>query len=194
MHKHADLDPSGSPAAPSHGSIASAKRLSGLFLSWAKDKKMNLINARADTLFVKPAFRASAKRRRCLILADGYYEWKSFSPKKKQPYYLRPKDDRPIAFVGIWDCWKGEAVPIESCSIITTDANELPRPIHDRMRVIVRGADAEAWIDPGTDDPKALGSLLRPFSAEEMSAFPISSRMGKVGENDAGMIEPAIVN
>ena len=109
---------------------------------------------------------------------------------KKQPLNLRPKDNEPIAFAGIWDCWKGEAVPIESCSIVTTDANELSRPIHDRMPVILRGADAESWIDLGIDDPKALASLLRPLPADEMIAYPVSSRVGKVGENDAGLIEP----
>ena len=152
----------------------------GLIPPWAKDKKTMYINARAETLFEKPTFRAAAKRRRCLILADGYFEWKTLGPKNKTPYYLHPKDDGPIAFAGIWDCWNpvypqplsteaGRIGPLETCSIITTEANELSRPIHDRMPVILRGAEANAWIDPAIEDPQTLIELLRPFPAEWMT-------------------------
>src|ERR1700686_4744679 len=105
----------------------------GLIPSWAKDKKMLLINARAETLFEKPALRAAAKRRRCWIVADGYYEWKALGPRQKQPYYFRLKSAEPFAFAGVWETWKGEGDPIESCAIVTTEANELSRPVHDRM-------------------------------------------------------------
>lgn len=163
----------------------------GLIPSWAKDKKTSFINARADTVFDKPAFRASAKRRRCLILADGYYEWKSLGGKQKQPYYLKPKYDQPIAFAGIWDCWKGEEPALESCSIITTDANELSRPIHDRMPVLLRGADAEAWIDPAVEDARQLASLLRPFPAEEMACVAVGTLVNSVRNHGPELIRPA---
>ena len=160
-----------------------------LIPSWAKDKKMSFINARADTIADKPAFRAAFKRRRCLILADGYFEWKTLGPKQKQPYYLRPKDDRPIAFAGIWETWKGEETPIESCSIITTDANELSRSIHDRMPVMLRLPEAEAWIDMAIEEPRALLELLRPFPAELMRCDAVGPRVNSVKNNDPTCIE-----
>jgi len=175
----------------------------GLIPSWAKDTKTIYINARADTLFDKPAFRVSVKRRRCLILADGYYEWKTFGPKKKQPYFLRPKDDGPIAFAGIWDCWspphpqplsqeaRGALEPIESCGIITTDANELSRPIHDRMPVMLRGAEAAAWIDPAIEEPRLLAELLRPFPAELMTCYAVGPLVNSVKNNGPQCIAPA---
>jgi putative SOS response-associated peptidase YedK len=162
----------------------------GLIPSWAKDKKANLINARADTVFEKPAFRASAKRRRCLVFADGYYEWKATGAKLKQPYYFRMADDQPFAFAGIWDTWRGEGEPIESCSIITTDANELSAEIHNRMPVILRGDEADAWIDPDVEDPAALAELLRPFDAEQMRCYPVGSAVGNVKNNSPECIEP----
>ena len=163
----------------------------GLIPSWAKNTKTLYINARADTLFQKPAFRASAKRHRCLILADGYYEWKTLGPKQKQPYYLKPKDDQPIAFAGIWDHWNGQEPAIDSCSIITTDANELSQPIHDRMPVILRGAAAEAWLDPTIEDPRALAEMVRPFPAELITCYPVGRAVGSVKNNGPQCIEPA---
>jgi len=162
----------------------------GLIPSWAKDKKTPFINARADTAATKPAFRSAFKKRRCLIVADGYYEWKKLDAKTKQPHLFRLKSGDPFTFAGIWETWKGEGDPIESCAILTTDANELARTIHDRMPVILRGDDAEAWIDPDVEDATALTPLLRPFPADEMVAIPVSTRVNKVGENDAGLIEP----
>jgi putative SOS response-associated peptidase YedK len=161
----------------------------GLIPSWAKDKKTLLINARADTVFTKPAFRTSAKRRRCLILADGYYEWKTLGPKLKQPYYFRPADSKPIAFAGIWDSWNGEREPVESCSIITTDANDLSAAIHDRMPVILRGEEADAWIDPDVDEPKTLAGLLRPFPADEMVCHEVGPAVRSAKCNSAACIE-----
>jgi putative SOS response-associated peptidase YedK len=150
----------------------------GLIPSWAKDKKTSLINARADTVFTKPAFRTSAKRRRCLILADGYYEWKTLGPKLKQPYYFRAADSKPIAFAGIWDSWSAGGASLESCSIITKDANDLSAAIHDRMPVILRGEEADAWIDPDVDEPETLAGLLRPFPADEMVGYEVGSAVG----------------
>lgn len=162
----------------------------GLIPSWAKDKKANFINARSDTVFDKPAFRASAKRRRCLIFADGYYEWKATGTKTKQPYYFHMADDEPFAFAGIWDTWKGEGEPVESCSIITTDANELSATIHDRMPVILRGSEADAWIDPDIEEPQVLAPLLRPFPAGQMACYAVGPAVGNVRNNSPVCIEP----
>ncbi len=161
----------------------------GLIPSWAKDKKTPFINARGETVADKPAFRTAFKKRRCLILADGYYEWKTLGPKQKQPYYLRLKSGDPLAIAGIWETWLGDGDPVESCAIITTEANELSRNIHDRMPVILRGTDTDAWLDPDIADAKALLPLLRPLPPEGMIAFPVSARVNKVSENDAGLIE-----
>jgi putative SOS response-associated peptidase YedK len=134
---------------------------------------------------------ARFKKRRCLILADGYYEWKTLGPKQKQPYLLRLKNGEPFTFAGIWETWKGDGDAMDTCGIITTEANELSRPIHDRMPVILRGADADGWLDPGFAAAKALVPLLRPFPADDMVAFPVSSRVNKVSENDPGLLESA---
>jgi putative SOS response-associated peptidase YedK len=166
----------------------------GLIPSWAKDKKMPFINARGETVAEKPAFRSAFKKRRCLIVADGYYEWKALEAKRKQPYYFRLKSNEPIAFAGLWETWSGDGEPIESCAIITTEANDLSRAIHDRMPVILRGDEAEAWLDPDVEDAKALVPLLRPFPAEEMVAFPVSTRVNKVSDNDADLIKPVTPN
>jgi putative SOS response-associated peptidase YedK len=166
----------------------------GLIPSWAKDKKTPFINARADTLFDKPAFRAAAKRRRCLIVADGYFEWKALGPKTKQPYYYRLADGKPIAFAGVWETWLDKATPgsepIQSCAIVTTDANELASQIHDRMPVILEGPAADAWLDPAVEDARSLAELLRPFRADALTVFPVSMRVNKAGEQGADLIEP----
>jgi putative SOS response-associated peptidase YedK len=156
----------------------------GLIPSRAKDRKANFFNARADTLFELPSFRTSAKRRRCLIFADGYFEWKQIGPKTKQKYYFRMIDDRPFAFAGIWDTWSGDG--IESCSIVTTHANELSSAIHDRMPVILRGNEADTWIDPEVENPKTLAMLLKPFPAGQMTCYPV----GKVMYDSPACIEP----
>ena len=162
----------------------------GLIPSWATDKKALLINARADTVATKPAFRTAFKKRRCLILADGYYEWKRVG-KTRQPYLFRLKSDEPFAFAGLWETWHGEGPPIESCAIITTEANELGRVVHDRMPVILLRDSAEAWLDPGVAGGEALQTLLRPLAAQEMVSYPVSIRVGKISENDPALIEPA---
>jgi putative SOS response-associated peptidase YedK len=161
----------------------------GLIPPWAKDKKAPLINARGETVATSPAFRAAFRQRRCLVLTDGYYEWKTLGPKNKQPYLFRLKSNDPFVFAGIWEARLENGEALESCSIITTQANDLSRPIHDRMPVILRGADVEAWLDSGVD-VKTLDSLLRPLAAEDMVAFPVSSRVNKVSANEPTLIEP----
>jgi putative SOS response-associated peptidase YedK len=148
----------------------------GLIPSWAKEKKIgaSLINARADTVAGKPAFRAAFKRRRCLILADGFYEWQKGAKKgPKQPFHIRLKDGRPFAFAGLWEHWNGEEPAIESGTIITTDANDVVRLLHDRMPVILDPRDYARWLDPGASDPGVLQEMLRPYPADQMTTVPV---------------------
>jgi putative SOS response-associated peptidase YedK len=150
----------------------------GLVPSWAKDKKTaaSLINARADTLASKPAFRTACKSRRCLILADGFYEWQKAEKKAvKQPYHIHLKDGRPFAFAGLWERWHGEEPALESCTIITTDANDAVRPLHDRMPVILDPRHYTRWLGPGDADPSAFDQMLRPYPAEEITLVPVST-------------------
>jgi putative SOS response-associated peptidase YedK len=165
----------------------------GLVPSWAKDTKIgaSLINARADTIATKPSFRTAFKRRRCLIPADGFYEWKKGEGKTKQPFYIRLKKDYPFAFAGLWEHWEGpDNSAIDSCTIVTTDANETLRTLHDRMPVILREEDYDRWLDPKIQDPTELGELLKPYSSEEMTAFPISTLVNNARNESAQCIEP----
>jgi putative SOS response-associated peptidase YedK len=159
----------------------------GLIPFWSKDKKTSYIIARADTVLQKPAFRSSVKKRRCLVLADGYYEWRT-QGKAKQPFYFHMRDDRPFAFAGLWDCWKGETEPIESCTIITTEANELSRPVHDRMPVIMTGNACAAWLDPEVEDTGVLQVLLKPYPADEMESYSVGAFVSNVKNNSPDCI------
>ena len=150
----------------------------GLIPSWAKEESIGnrMINARAETLSEKPAFRTAWRRRRCLIPADGYYEWQK-TGKSKQPFYIRLRDDSPFAMAGLWESWMNPAAgePVESCTVITTDANELTRPIHDRMPVILNAVDYDRWLDPQLPNLDPLRELLRPFDSLAMRADPVST-------------------
>lgn len=149
----------------------------GLIPGWSRDGKMKslLINARAETLTEKPAFRESVAARRCLIPADGFYEWKH-DAGKKQPWHLGLKDNSLFAFAGLWDRWQGSAGQvIESCTIITTQANEAVAKLHDRMPVIVPPASYDAWLE--ADVREAL-ALLQAYPAEEMRMYPVSGALG----------------
>lgn len=150
----------------------------GLIPAWAKDPKTGykMINARAETVAEKPAFRTAFKRRRCLIAADGFYEWKPAVPKK-QPYYIRLKDGAPFAFAGLWEHWAHDGQTIESCTLIVTDANELMAPLHERMPVILAPESYDLWLDPTVQDPARLQPLLRPYSAKAMEAYPVSTQV-----------------
>jgi putative SOS response-associated peptidase YedK len=165
----------------------------GLIPAWAKDTKIgaSLINARADTIATKPSFRTAFKRRRCLIPADGFYEWKKGEGKTKQPYYIRLKKDFPFAFAGLWEHWEGpDNSAIDSCTIVTTDANETLRPLHDRMPVILHEEDYDRWLDPKIDDASQLCELLKPYPPEEMTAFPISTLVNNARNESPQCIEP----
>lgn len=148
----------------------------GLIPSWADDPSIGnrLINARSETVAEKPAFRVALRRRRCLVVADGFYEWQK-SGKRRQPYFIRLRNDRPFGFAGLWESWEGpDHSALESCTLLTTDANDLVRPIHDRMPVIVPPEGYDLWLDPAVEDPKRLEPLLRPYASEAMVAQPVS--------------------
>ena len=156
----------------------------GLIPSWAKDKKLAQINARGDTVATKPMFRSAFKKRRCLIVADGYYEWKKLG-KEKQPILYRMKADAP--FAGLWEHWEHDGEVIDSCAIITTDANDLARAVHDRMPVLM-GPDAwEPWLDTEAD-PAVLQCLLVPFLPDQMEACPASAAVNSVKNNGPELI------
>ena len=150
----------------------------GLIPSWAKDPHIGnrLINARAETLSEKPAFRAAFRRRRCLILADGFYEWrKETNGKTKTPMFVRLKSHSPFAFAGLWEIWHSpDGSQVLSCTIITTPPNELLASIHDRMPAILPNQAYFDWLTPEEMSPSKLQELLRPYPAEEMIAYPVS--------------------
>ena len=154
----------------------------GLIPFWSKDGKQRIINARADTVLQKPAFRASVKKRRGLVLADGYYEWKT-EGKTKHPFYFHRRDDRPFAFAGLWDTWKSPDGPVETCAIITTDANDLSRPIHDRMPVILPQSACGPWLDPEIEDATVLQELLTPVPSKELECFAVGPLVNNVKNN-----------
>ena len=129
----------------------------GLVPAWADDPAIGhrLINARADTASEKPAFRGPFRQRRCLVVADGFYEWQK-QGSRKQPFYIRRQDDRPFALAGLWDRWDRGEEPIDSCTILTTDANELMQPTHERMPVIIPPEKYRLWLDPRCQDTEGL--------------------------------------
>lgn len=165
----------------------------GLIPSWAKDPRMGvrLINARAETVAEKPSFRSAFRHRRCLVLADGFYEWQQQeNQKQKQPYYFRLQDGCPFAFAGLWERWQpadGEA--IESCTLLTTEANELMRPIHNRMPVILDPKNYDLWLNPEMKQWESLEALLCPYPTEEMTAYPVSKVVNKPVNDSAECIE-----
>jgi putative SOS response-associated peptidase YedK len=164
----------------------------GLVPSWAKDEAIGnrMINARAETVHHKPAYRAAYKRRRCLVLCSGFYEWQRRG-KAKQPHLIRMRDGRPFAMAGLWERWTGPTGEVlESCTIITTEANELVSAIHQRMPVILHPEDFDSWLDPTRDRPQALADLLRPYPAEEMESFPVSKKVNNPRIDDPTCIEP----
>jgi putative SOS response-associated peptidase YedK len=164
----------------------------GLIPSWADDKGIgaSLINARAETVSSKPAFRAAFQRRRCLVPADGFYEWKP-EDGKRQPYFFTRSDDGLFAFAGLWEVWQKDGQRLETVSILTTAANEVVRPVHDRMPVILpQGAEA-LWLGPQSGDAAGLAELLRPFPADEMRSRPVSTAVNSAKNEGPACIEPA---
>ncbi len=165
----------------------------GLIPFWAKDEKIGykLINARAEGIDAKPSFREAFKHgRRCLIPADGFYEWAK-DTKPKQPWRITLEDGGPFAFAGLWERWdKGpDGVPVESCTIITTSANHLVCPLHDRMPVILAPDDYPAWL--GEDAVRDVLELLRPYPSEAMRAYPVSTVVNSPKNDGPECVEPA---
>lgn len=165
----------------------------GLIPAWSKEPKTeySTINARAETVASKPAFRSAFRSRRCLVPADGYFEWqKRPGSKLKQPFLVSLKDQGLFAFAGLWERWQQGDTAIESCTIIVTDANALTRPIHDRMPVILDPSNYDVWLDRNT--PLAtLQALLKPYDSERMKAFPVGTRVNNPRNDDPQLIEPA---
>jgi putative SOS response-associated peptidase YedK len=161
----------------------------GLIPSTIKDTKNSyrMINARAETVSQRPAFRAAFAHRRCLIPADGFYEWQRTNDNK-QPYFVRAKDENPLAFAGLWERWQRGQEVIESCTIITTSANESLAPIHDRMPAILREDTYDLWLDPSVQDLGALQALLLPCDAKKLVAYPVSKHVNHPKNDDAECI------
>lgn len=156
----------------------------GLVPEWADDRKVGarMINARSETIAVKPAFRDAFRERRCLVPADGFYEWLAVEEgRPKIPHYIRLRSAEPFAFAGLWSEWRapdGEVLP--TFTIVTTRPNELVRPVHDRMPVLLGAEAREAWLAPGPADERKLRDLLRPYDAAEMEMYPVSRWVNSV--------------
>ena len=167
----------------------------GLIPSWAKDPSIGnrLINARGETLAEKPAFRASFKHKRCLILADGFYEWKSTPGSKlKVPHYIRMADGRPFGFAGLWSEWRsGDGSEVRSCTIVTTTPNTLLATIHNRMPVILRREDRSEWLDTAARSAEDLAHLIKPYAPDLMRAYAVSTLVNNPANELADCIVPA---
>ncbi|MGA2031747.1 MAG: SOS response-associated peptidase [Thermoguttaceae bacterium] len=164
----------------------------GLVPSWAGDPSIGnrLINARAESAAQKPAFRTALRRRRCLVAADGFYEWQPVK-KAKQPFHIRLRDGRPFGLAGLWEDWEGpDHRIIRSCTLLTTEANDLVRPIHDRMPVIVPRAAYEQWLDPARQEAEQIAPLLVPYPSAEMVAYPVCSLVNSPSHEDPRCVEP----
>lgn len=164
----------------------------GLIPSWAGDSSVaaRMINARSETASTKPAFRDALKSRRCLIPADGFYEWMR-TGKSKQPYCFEVNDGELFAFAGLWDRWKdASGNNLETCSILTTMPNAVTAPVHDRMPVILDPDGYDLWLDPGMNDVAAASELLKPYDARAMRCYPVSTRINNVANDDEECAKP----
>lgn len=164
----------------------------GLIPNWSKSLTgPPLFNARSETVAEKPSFRTAFRRRRCLIPADGFYEWQVISPQQKRPHYITMKSRQPFAFAGLWESWQSPGGShVESCTILTTAANPLMQPLHDRMPVILSPEEYLPWLDPGLTETAALFPMLDQYPAEEMTAFAVSPMVGSVRNTSPELIQP----
>jgi putative SOS response-associated peptidase YedK len=165
----------------------------GLVPSWAKDPSIGnkMINARAETITEKASYRNAFKKRRCLVVADGFYEWQKTGDGKR-PIYIRLKSGKPFGFAGLYEIWappQGE--PITTCTIITTEANELMKPIHDRMPVIIPKDKEDLWLDAEVKDQETLLDLLKPYPSGDLEAYPVSRRVNSPANNSPDCIKPS---
>lgn len=164
----------------------------GLIPHWAKEPGIGakMINARAETAAEKPSFRTPFRRRRCLIAADGYYEWRG-EGGKKQPYYIHMKHRGPFAFAGLWEHWTGpDGSEVETCAILTVDANALLRPVHHRMPVILEPPAFDPWLEPSQQERARLQPLLAPYAGEGLAFFPVSTHVNRPAHDDPACIAP----
>jgi putative SOS response-associated peptidase YedK len=164
----------------------------GLVPHWSKEPKSeySTINARAETVASKPAFRDAFRRWRCLIPADGFYEWQKLG-NAKQPYYIRMQDGQPFAFAGLWEHWEREGQVLETCSIVVTDANALMQPIHERMPVILTPEQYCLWLDPAEQRAEKLGQLLTPYAGNDLVAYPVRTLVNSPRNNGPELVAPA---
>jgi putative SOS response-associated peptidase YedK len=166
----------------------------GLIPYWSKDAKIgySTINAKAETVATAPAFREAFKRRRCLVPADAFYEWQKLDPKHKQPFAIALSSREPYGFAGVWDRWKDPVSRewLETFSIITTDANQVVAPLHNRMPVIIERKDYARWLG-GSNVAQPPLDLLRPYPAEQMAAWKVDKAVGNVRNDTARLLEPA---
>lgn len=163
----------------------------GLIPSWSKDSSASarMINARSETAAEKPAFRAAFKQRRCLIPANGFFEWQG-KGRQKQPFYFQLDDGQLFAFAGLWEAWKGPDGLVETCTILTTNANDVLQPIHDRMPVIIDPANYALWLNSSLHDPGPLQDLLRPYPSEAMRTYPVSTVVNKPANETPQCVAP----
>jgi putative SOS response-associated peptidase YedK len=168
----------------------------GLIPSWARDAAIGVrtINAVAETAAERPAFRDAMRWRRCLVLADGFYEWKKLGPKHKQPYNFGLATGGIFAFAGLWERWRDTVAgqTLETCTILTTSSNSLVAGIHDRMPVILSPEDYDQWLDPGVTDPARVANLLKPFEARLMRSYAVSERVNRVENDDPECAREAV--
>jgi putative SOS response-associated peptidase YedK len=177
----------------------------GLVPFWAKDPKIGdrMINARADRILTSNAFKRPFERKRCIVPADGFYEWEKLeavgsAKPKKQPWFIRRRDGEPLAFAGLWETWRDpnaedDAVRLRTCVIITTTPNELLAPIHDRMPVVLPESEWDAWLDVENHDTAVLHELLVPSPASELEMWPVSTLVNKADNNGPELLEVAEV-
>jgi len=165
----------------------------GLVPFWSKDDKAgaSMINAKAETVAEKPAFRAAFKARPCLVVTDGFYEWQTLGPKQKQPHYIRLKHGGPFAFAGLWESWRDrtaptDATPLESFTILTTEPNSLMATLHTRMPVLLAPEEWDQWLGSAAD----RAPLLRAFPADRKECWPVAKNVGSVRNEGPGLIEP----
>ncbi len=166
----------------------------GLIPSWAKNGKIGskLINARGETVAEKPSFRNAFKHRRCLIIADGFYEWQNLS-NTKQPYYIHLKNRQPFAFAGLWEVSNsGQTEEVLSCCIITTEANELMKPLHHRMPVILSRDAYSQWLEHNVSNRDILESFLTPYDSDAMSAYQVSQKVNRPKNDHPDCLEPIV--
>lgn len=164
----------------------------GLVPKWAKERAIGnrMINARSESIAEKPSFRDAFRKRRCLVLADGWYEWQ-VTPDGKQPWFIRLKGSRPIAFAGLWERWKDPAdgAPLESCTIVTTDASESIKKIHERMPVVLAEGDQDRWLDTAFSETDKLSELLRPYEPKALEAWPVSRQVNAPKNQGPALID-----